>query len=30
MTTKPHLIAIDLDGTLLNGEKNISERTKAV
>ncbi len=30
MTTKPHLIAIDLDGTLLNGEKNITERTKAV
>lgn len=29
MTTKPHLIAIDLDGTLLNGEKNISERSKA-
>ncbi len=30
MTTKPHLIAIDLDGTLLNSEKNISERTKSV
>ncbi|WP_347550777.1 Cof-type HAD-IIB family hydrolase [Pseudalkalibacillus hwajinpoensis] len=30
MTTKPHLIAIDLDGTLLNDEKNISERTKSV
>lgn len=30
MTTKPHLIALDLDGTLLNSEKNISERTKSV